>query len=59
MISPFTQAVVPLMIKTKGKIIPEWILDKYGLCDLLPQSPVEVKTKAQPIELIPMGRSKA
>ena len=55
---PFTQEAVPYTLKAKGKIIPEWILDKYGLCDLLPQSPVTVSTKEEPIELIPMGAAK-
>ncbi len=55
---PFTQDAVPFMIKAKGKIIPEWILDKNGLVDLLPQSPVQTSTKAQNIELIPMGAAR-
>lgn len=55
---PFTQDAVPFILKAKGKIIPEWILDKNGLCDVLPQSPVTVSTKEQPIELIPMGAAR-
>ena len=55
---PFTQDAVPFVLKAKGKIIPEWILDKNGLCDLLPQSPVTVSTKEQAIELIPMGAAR-
>jgi hypothetical protein len=55
---PFTEADVPFILKAKGKIIPEWILDKYGLCDVLPQSPVTVATNEQPIELIPMGAAR-
>ncbi len=55
---PFTQEAVPYLLKAKGKIIPEWILDKNGLCDVLPQSPVTVGTKEQPIELIPMGAAR-
>jgi hypothetical protein len=55
---PFTQADVPIMIKAKGKIIPQWTLDKYGLCDVLPQSPVSVSTKENTIELIPMGAAR-
>jgi hypothetical protein len=55
---PFTQEAVPYTITAKGKIIPEWILDKNGLCDVLPQSPVTVSTKEQPIELIPMGAAR-
>ncbi len=55
---PFTQNAVPFTLKTKGKIIPEWGVDKYGLCDILPQSPVTVSTKEQSIELIPMGAAR-
>ncbi|CAN5585854.1 glycoside hydrolase family 127 protein [soil metagenome] len=55
---PFTLNAVPIALKTKGKIIPEWILDKYGLCDVLPQSPVTVATKEQYIELVPMGAAR-
>jgi len=55
---PFTQDAVPFILKAKGKIIPEWILDKYGLCDVLPQSPVVVSTQEQPIDLIPMGAAR-
>ena len=55
---PFTLESVPLSLKAKGKVIPEWILDKNGLCDVLPQSPVTVATKEQPIELVPMGAAR-
>jgi hypothetical protein len=33
-------------------------LDKYGLCDVLPQSPVHVSTAEQQVELIPMGAAR-
>ncbi|HLK30044.1 MAG TPA: beta-L-arabinofuranosidase domain-containing protein [Puia sp.] len=55
---PFVQSAVPLIIKAKGKIIPEWTLDSHGLCDTLPQSPVAVTTNEQTIELIPMGAAR-
>jgi hypothetical protein len=55
---PFTQASTPIMIEAKGKVIPEWTLDKYGLCDTLPESPVAVSTKEETIELIPMGAAR-
>jgi len=55
---PFTQKDVPIELKTKGKIIPQWTLDKYGLCDTLPQSPVSVNTNVQDITLIPMGAAR-
>jgi hypothetical protein len=52
---PFTLDASPLIFKAKGKIIPEWGLDKYGLCGLLPQSPVTSKEQVQEITLLPMG----
>ena len=55
---PFTETDVPILIKTKGKLISSWTLDKYGLCDTLPQSPVIVDTKEETIDLIPMGAAR-
>ena len=55
---PFDQKDVPVMIKAKGKLIPEWTIDQYGLCDVLPQSPVDMHTSEQNIELIPMGAAR-
>lgn len=55
---PFTPEATPITIEAKGKIIPEWTLDKYGLCDTLPQSPVAVSTKEETVELIPMGAAR-
>ena len=55
---PFAIDAVPYTLKAKGKIIPEWILDKSGLCDTLPQSPIAVTTAAQTIDLIPMGAAR-
>jgi len=55
---PFTQQAVPLEIKAKGKQIPTWRVDKYGLCDTLPQSPVAVNTNTEVITLIPMGAAR-
>ena len=55
---PFDQKDVPVMLKAKGKLIPEWTIDKYGLCGVLPESPVNVHTEEQEIELIPMGAAR-
>jgi hypothetical protein len=55
---PFSQQNVPIELKAKGKIIPQWKIDQYGLVDTLPQSPVAVNTKAETIELIPMGAAR-
>ena len=55
---PFTQQSVPLEIKAQGKQIPVWQIDKYGLCDTLPQSPVMVSTQTEAITLVPMGAAR-
>jgi hypothetical protein len=55
---PFTPGESPLMIRAKGKIVPEWTLDKYGMCDVVPQSPVMTTTSEESIELIPMGAAR-
>jgi hypothetical protein len=55
---PFTQSAVPLELTTTGRRIPEWTIDKYGLCGILPQSPVEVNTPEEALTLIPMGAAR-
>ncbi len=55
---PFTQQTVPIEIEARGKIIPQWTLDQYELCSVLPQSPVTVETKDEAIKLIPMGAAR-
>ena len=55
---PFTQQGVPLEIKITGKEIPSWKIDKYGLCGLLPKSPVMVGTPIESLTLIPMGAAR-
>ncbi|HEU5051663.1 MAG TPA: beta-L-arabinofuranosidase domain-containing protein [Hanamia sp.] len=55
---PFSQKNVPIEIKAKGKLIPFWTTDQYGLCGILPESPVQVSTKEKDITLIPMGAAR-
>lgn len=55
---PFTVNSVPLEIKTKGKLIPEWKIDEHGLCGELKDSPVKSNQKVDNITLIPMGAAK-
>jgi len=55
---PFSQENVPIEIKTKGRQILSWQVDKYGLCDTLPQSPVMVSTPVESVSLIPMGAAR-
>ena len=55
---PFTVDDVPLIIKAKGKLIPEWKIDKYGLAGELQDSPVFSSEQEETIELIPMGAAR-
>ena len=55
---PFTTATVPIEITTKGKKIPSWTIDQYGLCDVLPPSPVKSAEPEETITLIPMGAAR-
>lgn len=55
---PFTTTAVPIEIKTKGKRIPSWQIDKYNLCGVLPAAPVISNEPVENITLIPMGAAK-
>ncbi len=55
---PFTSESVPIVIKTKGKQIPAWQIDKDGLCGALQNSPVRTDEPEQVISLIPMGAAR-
>ncbi len=53
--NPFTNASAPIRLKAKGKQIPGWTIDQYGLCGLLPVSPVKTEQPETSITLVPMG----
>ncbi|GAC1443395.1 MAG: glycoside hydrolase family 127 protein [Sediminibacterium sp.] len=52
---PFTNAHAPVEIIAKGKQIPSWKIDQYGLCDVLPESPVKTPEPLTALTLVPMG----
>lgn len=52
---PFTNALAPIVIKAKGRQIPSWQIDQYGLCGILPQSPVKTDASVKELLLVPMG----
>lgn len=56
--NPFTNTSAPLEIKVNGKLIPDWKIDQYGLCGLLPQSPVTTAEPVTELTLVPMGGSR-
>jgi len=55
---PFTHEGTPIEIKAKGKLIPDWIMDKTNLVNELPMSPVVNKEPIDEITLIPMGAAR-
>lgn len=56
--NPWTADGAPLQLKAKGKKIASWTLDKYGLCGLLPPSPVQTAEELTTLTLIPMGSAR-
>lgn len=55
---PFTPDAVPLRLKVKAKRIPEWTVDRYGLCGVLQDSPVVSTEAVETVTLIPMGAAR-
>ncbi|MHA4895873.1 beta-L-arabinofuranosidase domain-containing protein [Pedobacter sp. PWIIR3] len=53
--NPFTNGNAPIELEAKGKLIPEWKIDKYGLVDVLPVSPINNEEKETALTLVPMG----
>ncbi|MBO9203255.1 MULTISPECIES: beta-L-arabinofuranosidase domain-containing protein [Niastella] len=53
--NPFTNTTAPIELIATGKQIPNWTVDQYGLCAVLPQSPVSISGPSQQIRLVPMG----
>ena len=53
--NPFTNSNTPIEIKAKGKQIPEWKIDQYGLVDILPKSPLKSNEAEKELTLVPMG----
>ncbi|HEX7655285.1 MAG TPA: beta-L-arabinofuranosidase domain-containing protein [Verrucomicrobiae bacterium] len=55
---PFTPDSAPLTLEVKARQIPEWTLDRYGLCAVLQDSPVYAATKTETVSLVPMGAAR-
>ncbi|MEZ5104096.1 MAG: glycoside hydrolase family 127 protein [Draconibacterium sp.] len=55
---PFTPENSPIEIQAKGKQIPSWKIDQYGLVDVLPLYPAKSDMPAEDITLIPMGAAR-
>ena len=55
---PFTVETAPLTLTAKAKRIPEWELDRFGLCSVLQDSPVLSEQPLETVSLIPMGAAR-
>lgn len=55
---PFSIENTPIEISAKGRRIPEWGIDKFGLVDVLPMYPVKTNSPIEEITLIPMGAAR-
>ena len=55
---PFTAENVPIEIKAKGRRIPSWSIDRFGLCAVLPAYPVQSDSPKEDITMIPMGAAR-
>jgi hypothetical protein len=55
---PFTTDAVPITMEVKARKIPEWTLDRHGLCAVLQNSPVYSAEPVEMVSLIPMGAAR-
>ena len=55
---PFTPESAPIELRVKAKQIPQWTLDRYGLCAVLQASPVWSEQPVEKVTLIPMGAAR-
>jgi len=55
---PFTPNTCPIELEAKARQIPQWTLDKYGLCGVLQDSPVLTDQPVKKVTLVPMGATR-
>jgi hypothetical protein len=55
---PFTPETAPIEIIARGRQIPEWTVDQFGLCGVLQPSPAFSDQPVQALTLIPMGATR-
>ena len=55
---PFTHQGTPILLKAKGRRIPQWQLDAHGLVEELQPSPALTSAAVEDITLIPMGAAR-
>lgn len=57
-VNPFTTNDSPLVFKAKGRLVPDWKVDEYKLCGVLPCENATKSDEVYDIELIPMGAAR-
>lgn len=57
-VNPFTQDNVPLVFEASGRLVPDWKVDEYKLCGVLPYENVMKSEQVEKLELIPMGAAR-
>ena len=55
---PFTHQGTPILLKAKGRRIPQWQLDAHGLIEELQPSPALTSAPVEEITLVPMGAAR-
>ena len=55
---PWTHEGIPILLKAKGRRIPQWKLDSKGLVEEIQNSPVQTSEPVEEITLIPMGAAR-
>ena len=55
---PFECNAAPVTLEAKAQRIPEWKIDRYGLCAVLQDSPVVSAEAVETVTLIPMGAAR-
>lgn len=56
--NPFTLENVPLEFKAKGRLVPEWKVDEYDLCGVLPYEDARKSDRLDELTLVPMGAAR-
>jgi hypothetical protein len=56
--NPFATGQAPIELHATGKKLPSWGIDEYGLCAVLPQSPVASDEPEENVRLVPMGAAR-
>lgn len=56
--NPFTLESCPLHFKAKGRLVPSWDFDEYGLTAVLPAGDAPRSERVDDITLVPMGAAR-